>query len=326
MNAQDRDALLDKLIDLMSLHRHDSYDMRGLPFVNEDGSFGLTAGKKNGGLHAAYFLTDSLRDAGLLSGGQPKTDLDTAMYTLRQGMVFEVCDGAKLIRSDEENEITVTIDARPLPDIMAALDKGIEAANAEHRRSAKSSIKYRAERLADRAREKMAPVVTQFVDETLVTAYLTMRVYDEFPRSDITIEPAAPLPAEVQEQLDDRRPRLSVSFNHPAGENYARFHDFHSGLGKVFNGSCAVMATGGDVRDNINISGYIPRLAADILEHDTKGARRVLGLLESKAVLDAADIAVYTAHVDRFDAIKSFTEGVSQPLKVGGTLKIKTQP
>lgn len=329
MNTHDREMLLDKLIDLMSLHRHESYDTRGLPYVNEDGSFGLTAGKKSGGLHAAYHLMHNLRHAGLLSGGKPRTDMDTAVYTLRQGMVFEVYDGVKLFRSDDENEFTVAIDARPLPEVMAALDKAIENVNAEQRRSARSEMKYRNERLADKAREKMPSVANHAADDTLVTAYMTMRVHDVFPHSGITVE-ARNLSAEEQKMLDDTRPRLRVSFNHPAGENFLRFNDMKDSLGKVFNGFCAVMAHGGnnDPRDEIDISGHMPRLAADILEHDSAGARRVLGLL--KGTLEAHEIAAYAAHIERFDATKnemaSLTQGISQPIKVGSTLKIKTQP
>lgn len=330
MNSKDREALLDKLIDLMTLHRHDSYDTRGLPYVNDDGSFGLTAGQKNGGLYAAYHLLDGLKEGGLLSGGKPNTDLDTAAYTLRQGMVFEVYDGAKLFRSDEENEITVQITARPLADTMAALDKAISAEQAEHRRSAKSEMKYRNERISDRQREKMQPVVSMAADNRLVRAYLKLRIEDLFPNSDVSIERETLTP-EQQKMLNDDRPRLSVSFNHPAGENYARWNDFHNRLGDVFNGSCAVMAHQGgrdDPRNYMTVSGNIPRLAADILEHDSNGARKALRLLED--AMTTEQITAYKAHIERFDATKnemaSLTQGISQPLKVGGTLKIKAQP
>lgn len=330
MNSKDREALLDKLIDLMSLHRHDSYDMRGLPYVNDDGSFGLTAGQKNGGLYAAYHLLDRLQEGGLLSGGKPGTDLDTAVYTLRQGMVFEVYDGTKLFRSDDENEITVQIGARPVADVMAALDKGIEAVNAEHRASAKSEMKYRAERIADKAREKLAPVAGMAADNSLVRAYLKLRIEDLFPHSDVQIKRETFTP-EQEKILNDPRPRHSVTFNHPAGENYTRFNDFHNRLGDVFNGSCAVMPHQGsrdDVRNGITVTGNIPRLAADLLENDSKGARRALGMIEDE--LTTEQLNVYKAYIERFDATKnemtSLTQGTVQPIKVGGTLKIKAQP
>jgi hypothetical protein len=327
MKASDRDVLLDKLLDLMSLHHHASYDVRGLPYVKEDGSFGLTAGEKGGGLYAAYFLMDQLEEGGLLGGGQPGTDLDTAMYTLGPGKVFEVYDGAKLFR-DEDNEITVHITTdKPLADIIAALEVGMESARADYRREAKSEIEGRNERKADKQREKMGPIGGYDADDALVTAYLTMRVHQEFPNSNIKVENTGVNP-ELEKILNDNRPRLRVSFNHPAGENFSRFNDFHSALGKVFNGSCAVSpGMGGGPRNEIDIAGHMARLAADVLEHDAKGARRVVGML--KGTLDEAAVATYTAHIDRFDAtkneIEALTKGAAKPIKVGGTLKIRTQ-
>ena len=282
MNSKEKDQLLDGLIDLMALHRDWDSEAKAIPYADDDGTFGVRCGAKNGGLYGAYFLMDKLAESGLLgkSGGND-TCLDAAMYTLRIGSVFDVYEGAKLYwNEDKEIEVAIRTD-KPVGEILQALGKGMEIARDEHRSSMRMEIRSKEERRADKRRDRMPDVFSAAADTAFVKAYLAWKISQEFPKSNVTVT-RKELDAELQKMLNDTRPRMEVTFDHPAGEDYKRFNDFHSSLGGIFNGSCAISAHGDDDRNSIDIAGTPARLTADILDHDTAGARQAAAKISAQ--------------------------------------------
>jgi hypothetical protein len=324
MNSQEKDQLLDKLIDFMALHKEWDSDGKGIPYVSDDNTFGVRCGPKRGGLYAAYFLMDGLQKAGLLARGRhPRTDLDTATYELTLDTVYEVYDGAKLYwNEDREIEVSISTE-KSFADISTAIDRAMESARAEHRRSMRSTMDYKEKMREDRRRDRLPDIFSAEADSAFVKAYLEYRIEQEFPKSNVEFEEQGSNP-ELEKLLNDSRPRLEVSFDHPEGENYARCHDFRFRLDKVFTGSCAVMPVDRDHRDAMQIAGTFARLTADILDNDTPGAKNAAAKITPKfPALKQKIEAEIDNHAAAREAVAGARKGLAKNITVGAPLQVR---
>lgn len=286
-----------KLSALMDQHKS---DWPGHPYAHDDGTFGVTAGKLQGGLYAAYFLIDSLAAGGLFKGAQnPRTDLDTAVYELGGDKVFKVYDEAELFwNKDGELQVRVTTD-KPLSDIVSAIDHGIKSAQDEKDREAKRKQAYADKVNADRQRDKMPTIFSRETDLVFAAEYLRMRLEEEVPSSNIDVQPET-LDPHLAELLEDERPRLAATYDLDPEANFTPVNRFNNEvLPQVFKGEMAVSfnmtAKKGD-RMDVSVVGTPARLTADILDHDLEGARKVYARLSDglspdmrKKITDAID-------------------------------------
>lgn len=280
MSKADQKHLRIKLAALMDEHKN---NWPGHPYVAEDGTFGVKAGKLRGGLYAAYFLIDSLAAGGLFKGSQnPRTDLDTAVYELAPDKVFNVYDEAELFwNKDGELQVRITTE-KPLADIVAAIDHGIRDAQEEKDRKAKQKQAYDDKVKADKQRDKMPTVFSKETDLAFAAEYLRMKVEEEVPSRNIVVDQETPDP-HLADLLEDERPRLRAEYDLDPEADFGPVNRFNNEvLREVFRGEMSVsfnMTVKKGERMDVSLAGTPARLTADILDHDLEGARKVLASL-----------------------------------------------
>ncbi len=267
------------LDDVVSSFPSYATDYSYTPFAKSDGSqFGLDCGLVKGGLYGAHELVDKLERAGFFEGARhPDSDLDAMVYTLTRDNPVTMFDGAGMSVS-EDGHFMLTIDThRNEGEVAAALENVVAQLNEDDARRKAQRQKELDDIKKDADRESHPPVFSMKQDFEFVSRYLKRRVLAEFPGSAPKVEKAESLDGlHYQELSGICRNALAVSFEHPEGENYARFNDFHLSLGRVFTGFCAIFPDTDDTTDSVQVTGNTPRLAADIVENDPDGAIAVI--------------------------------------------------
>lgn len=326
MDKAGKKLLYAKLGDLMALYET---DWPGHPYVDDDGTFGVKAGKEQGGLYAAYFLMDKLAEGGLFRGGRnPRTDLDTAAYELATDKVFRVYDEAELFwNADRELQVRITTD-RPLADVAAAIDAGIASVKEEElaRKRAEQANKDKVN--ADRQRDLMPTVFSQEADLAFAAAYLMTRLSQEVPCSNLSLS-QHPVDPEFSRIFNDTRPRLRVDYDLDPASNFSPVSRFNNEvLPRVFTGYLAVqfnMTAQDDGRMYVEVAGPPARLAADILDNDLAGGRETLKRLQGRQpqdILERIEKEIDRRYAQQVaDSLKGGLKGA--PVKAPGPAKFK---
>lgn len=314
MTSDDRELLLDKITDLMALQ---TVPKESIPYVAEDGSFGVKAELGEGGLFSMYHLIDTLGRGGLFANPQrARSDLDTAMYELRRNNPFQVFDEVKLfINADDQFQVSVRTE-KSVEEVVSVIDGGISAARKEVRRRAAEKQKWEDDRRADLERNKMPDVFSPAADSAFAAAYLSMRIAEEVPSSNITTRYAEADP-ELAKFTKDYRPRLRAEYDLDPAADFGPVNAFNNEkLRKVFNGQMAIhfnMSVRKGERMDVEVSGTPARLTADILDNDIAGARRAAEKLQGQ--LGEDELKKIFAEINRRDATKQLADEVQAGTK-----------
>lgn len=330
---KDRAALRDKLAELMALKEN---EWPGHPFADEDGSFGVNCGKVKGGLYAAYFLADHLRDQKFFAGRQKaRTDLDCAVYELGPEDPKQLFPEVKLwVDSDGEIQLRITTD-KPLDKIILALDSAIAAEQAEIRLKQQQEREYQEGRERDRQREIRGPVVSKHADLAILQEYVEQKMRTHVPHTAFVKFGSGPMDPELARMLEDSRSCNTFHYLRDGEQGCGKENEFFNRtLRDVFKGFCAVhlhhpFGQGKWTQMEFDIRGNPARLVQDILEHDFKSVPAVARALKAQGKLEPADegkfiqaIAEY-GQKDKDAAV--ITKGSAEEFKVGRPLKIRVK-
>lgn len=280
-----KNKFLKRLEVLMS--RHQTGWPNGVPFVSQDGSFGLKCLSTNGGLYSAVFFFEKLEAAGLFSGQKPAYITDDLFYKLGPKQPYKFNDHARVCVTDD-GEIILKIDPpkKSAEEVLECVEKAILIGHKEVLARKEADLAYK-KLLADEAeREKCASALGSLrSDFIFVAAYIIDATEKAFPGSTPTCVGHSDLEVQlskVKGHHDLSRPGLVFIYGHKEGESYERDSEFlNRTLPAVFNGYNAVHFNqlSEPPWQEFTIFGNPSRLANDILTNDPEAASQIKNAL-----------------------------------------------
>jgi hypothetical protein len=320
VTPEDREQLLDALIDLMTVQKLGGWRRDVAPFVEPDGTFGFYCGWKDEGALTASVITTLFEKGGLAPGAT--RDADYTMYrNLEAGREIQASDYSRVV-NDEDSGFRFECRA-PLPvtALVETLQAWTATAQETRRREARFELADIEKKVYDRKRDKITEVFSEAQDKLFVSAYLIQytEAYFEGATADVILQPERWTPNSctvITTDVSDRG----------FGEAFDKQSAFRWKLSEVFNSSGAV---GCHAEDPgllaVRITGTKARLALDILDNDLEGARKAAEAVVKQLGKDAAGFKTkYDMEDGKRAAEQAARRGTAKPITIHSPLKLKS--
>ncbi|MEZ0261644.1 MAG: hypothetical protein ACAH80_11590 [Alphaproteobacteria bacterium] len=320
MKPEEREQLLDALIDLMVVMKLGGGRHDVAPYIGDDGAFGFYCGWKDEGATTAAVITILFERNGLAPGAT--RDADYLSYrNLDEGHEIQSSDVSRVV-NDQDSGFRFECRAEmPLPQLLETLGEWTARARQMRRDDARFELSIIEKKAADRRRDRITEVFSAAHDEMFVSAYLIQRTEAWFDgaTADVIPEPARWTPDSCTVITTD----VSDS---GFGADFDKQSNFKWDLSKVFNSSGAV---GSHAEDPglfaVRITGSKARLALDILDNDLDGARKAAAEVVKKLGNDAeAFRKKYDIEDGRRAAEQAARQGTAKSITVHSPLKLKS--
>jgi len=319
MTPEEREQLLDALIDLMTVQKLGGWRRDVAPFVEADGTFGFYCGWKDEGATTASVITTMFEKGGLAPGAT--RDADYTMYrNLDAGRQIQASDYSRVV-NDEDCGFRFECRAPlPVPALVETLNAWIGTAQEKRRSEVRYELADIEKRARDRKRDKITEVFSDAQDEMFVTAYLIQRTeaYFEGATADVILQPERWTPNSCTVITTDV---ADSGF----GADFDKQCAFRWKLSEVFNSAGAVGCHAEDPGlFAVRITGTKARLALDILDNDLEGARKAAETVVKHLGKDAQSFKTkYDMEDGKRAAEQAMRQGTAKSITIGSPLKLK---
>lgn len=319
MSPEEREQLLDALIDLMTAHKLGGWRRDVAPLVAADGAFGFYCGWKDEGALTASVITTIFEKGGLAPGAT--RDADYTMYrNLGEGREIQASDYSRVV-NDEDSGFRFECRAElPVAALVETLNAWTAAAQEKRRSEARYDLADIEKRARDRKRDRITEVFSTAHDEMFVAAYLIQRTeaYFEGATADVIPQPERWTPNSctvITTDVSDRG----------FGEAFDKQSAFRWKLSEVFNSSGAVGCHAEDPGlFAVRITGSKARLALDILDNDLEGARKAAETVVKYLGKDAQSFKTkYEMEDGKRAAEQAMRQGTAKSITISSPLKLK---
>lgn len=320
MTPDEREQLLDALIDLMTALKLGGWRGDVAPYIGDDGAFGFYCGWKDEGAATASVITTMFEKGGLAPGAT--RDGDYVMYrNLGEGRAIQASDVSRVV-NDEDSGFRFECRAEiPVSELLDIIKTWTADAQDVRRRDVRHALADIEKRAYDRRRDKITEVFTAAQDEMFVSAYLIQRTeaYFEGAIADVILQPERWTPNSCTVITTD-----VADSGH--GGDFDKQSAFRWKLSEVFNSSGAVGCHAEDPGlFAVRITGTKARLALDILDNDLEGARKAAETVVKQLGKDAeAFKQKYDREDGRRAAELAARQGTGKSITISSPLKLKS--
>lgn len=320
MKPEEREELLDALIDLMTAHKLGGWRRDVAPYIGADGAFGFYCGWKDEGATTASVITTMFEKGGLAAGAT--RDADYNMYrNLAEGGEIKASEYSRVV-NDEDCGFRFECRAElPLPQLLETLRDWAATAQQKGRNEARFELANIEKKARDRRRDRITEVFSAAQDEMFVSAYLIQRTeaYFEGAIADVILTPERWTPNSCTVITTD-----VADSSH--GGDFDKQSAFRWKLSEVFNSSGAVGCHAEDPGlFAVRITGTRARLALDILDNDLEGARKAAETVVKQLGKDGVAFKLkYDMEDGKREAEQAARRGTAKAITVHSPLKLKS--
>jgi hypothetical protein len=325
MKREERELLLDSLIDLMTANKLGGWRGDVVPFIGDDGAFGFYCGHADEGATTASVVTRIFEKGGFAPGAT--RDADYTMYrNLAKGGEIIASDISRVVNDEDAGFRFECRPGLPFDAVLEAVKAWTDEAQVARRRDVRFELGKVEKKISDRRRDKVTEVFGQALDEAFVTAYLIQRTEDHFKGAvaDVVLQPQNWTPGSCTVVTTDVP-------DSGYGADFDKQSGFRWKLGEVFNDASGAVGCHSEPGHgglfSLRITGTRARLALDILDNDLDGAKRAAETVVKQLGPDTPEAKAFTATFGREEAKRlaeqAARQGIASTIKVGGPLKLK---